>query len=91
MAEMHRGPYAFVNPMVAIRVDSNAAGVVDLIVKSNFWPVTIDWGAGDPEEVTEAEAATTVEHDYAADDTFTIEVTCPKGATDTVDVTTTGS
>lgn len=85
----YRGPYAFADPMVAVRVESNSGADVTIKIKSTYWPVTVDWDDASEPELCASEDAADLPHEYALDGTYTITVTCGSGHTDsdTVDVT----
>lgn len=79
------GPYTFRDPLVLARADVSGDPAVTLTVVANFWPVTIDWGDGG--ETEDFAKTDTIDHTYATNDTFTIDLTCSRGSTDSLDVT----
>lgn len=91
----YQGPWSFRDPLVAVRVeDLSTDPEVTIKVYSMYWPVTVDFGDEGAAVVVDApedgSLSTTVEYEYTANDDYTITVTCPKWATDSVPVTIAG-
>lgn len=84
------GPYTFRDPLILARADVSADPAVVLTVVANFWPVTVDWGDGGATE--DFAKGDTVDHTYATNATFTIDLTDANGGgTDSLDVTIAGA
>jgi hypothetical protein len=87
----YRGPYAFREPLIAVRVEDTTLLEVTLRVSSMYWPVSIEYG-DEEDAVSLAQSGElltreAVPYEYAEAGTYEITVTGPRGETDTVSVT----